>query len=103
VVSFSRAELLAAGADPSEDLPDNNGRLRMTFHKGNFQIIASTPSGSGSGTYLIRGSTVTLTSKSGCCPGETFTATWSVYRDTLTFGRGVPTPLRVKPWRRVSR
>jgi TRAP-type transport system periplasmic protein len=103
VVSFSRAELMAAGADPSEDLPDNYGRFTMTFHKGSFQDVASTPSGSGSGTYLVRGSTVTLTSTSGCCPGETFTATWSVYRDTLTFKRGVPTPLRVKPWRRVSR
>jgi TRAP-type transport system periplasmic protein len=103
VVSFTRAELMAAGADPSEDLPENYGRFTMTFHKGNFQIIASTPAGSVSGTYLVRGSTVTLTSTSGCCAGDTFTTTWSVYRDTLTFKGGVPTGMRVKPLRRTSR
>jgi TRAP-type transport system periplasmic protein len=101
-VSFSRAELMAAGADPSEDLPENYGRSTMSFHKGNFEGIASNPNGNASGTYLVRGSIVTLTTTSGCCVGDTFTTTWSVYRDTLTFKGGVPTGMRVKPWRRIG-
>jgi TRAP-type C4-dicarboxylate transport system substrate-binding protein len=103
VVSFSRAEFLAAGADPSEDLPENYGQFTMTFHKGNFQSIASNPNGTASGIYLVQGPKLTLTVTGGCCAGDTFTATWSVYRDTLTFKGGVPTGFRVKPWRRISR
>jgi TRAP-type C4-dicarboxylate transport system substrate-binding protein len=101
-VSFSRAELMAAGADPSEDLPENYARFTMKLHKGIYEMIASSPNGSASGTYLVQGPKLTLTVTGGCCAGDTFTTTWSVYRDTLTFQGGVPTGMRVKPWRRIG-
>jgi hypothetical protein len=75
----------------------------LSFHQGTFQIIASNPNGTASGIYLVQGPKLTLTVTGGCCAGDAFTATWSVYRDTLTFKGGVPTGLRVKPWRRISR
>jgi TRAP-type C4-dicarboxylate transport system substrate-binding protein len=101
-VSYTRAELLAAGADPSEDLPANYGTFTLTFHRGDFSAVASEPTGSTSGTYLVKGNKLTYTSTGGCCIGDSFTATWSVYRDTLTFTGDIPTGMRVKPWRRVS-
>jgi TRAP-type C4-dicarboxylate transport system substrate-binding protein len=101
-VSYTRAELLAAGADPSEDLPANYGTFTLTFHRGDFSAVASDPTGSTSGTYLVKGNKLTYTSTGGCCIGDSFTATWSVYRDTLTFTGDIPTGMRVKPWRRVS-
>jgi TRAP-type C4-dicarboxylate transport system substrate-binding protein len=101
-VSYTREELLAAGADPSEDIPENYGHFTLKFHRGDFEGTASVPSGSSSGTYYVDGNALTLYPTAGCCIGEVFTLTWSVYRDQLTFTGDIPTGLRVKPYTRIG-
>jgi TRAP-type C4-dicarboxylate transport system substrate-binding protein len=100
-VSFTRKELLAAGAGPDEDLPSNYGHFTLTFHRGDYTGTGP-PGGSESGTYVVNGDTLNLTVTAGCCAGESWSMTWSVYRGQLTLKGGIPTPLRVKPWRRVG-
>ncbi len=101
-VSYTRKEFLAAGADPSEDIPENWGHFTMEFHRGDYVATASVASGSSSGTYVVTGDKVTLYPTAGCCVGEVGTLTWSVYRDQLTFTGNIPTGFRVKPWRQIG-
>jgi hypothetical protein len=96
--SFTRKELLAISTDPGEDNPGNYGHFTLTFHKGDYVYINTTSNGSESGTYVVDGNTLILKVSS----GEVWSMLWSIYRDTLTLTGGIPTPLRVKPWRRVG-
>ena len=106
-VTITRDELVAAieqnpAGDLLEDNPENYGHLMIEFDRGNYYAY---PDGSRTlaCTYAVDEDTLTLV-----CEDFTAMTTWSVYRDTLTFendrfgGDGVPTPLVVKPWRRVS-
>jgi len=56
-----------------------------------------------SGTYTVTDGQVVLAFDQGANLGETFSASWSLYRDTLTFERagGLPTPYLIKAWTRV--
>jgi hypothetical protein len=96
-VTITRADLLAAKPppDPGEDQPGNYGHGTIDFHGGEW--VLNPPPGQ-QGTFSITGNEITLEATN----GEEFKATWSIYRDTLTFGVGVPTPWRVKPWHRVT-
>jgi TRAP-type transport system periplasmic protein len=82
-VTFTREELLAAGAGPDEDDPENYGHFTVTFDKGHFEIVGSA-GGTSSGTYSVDRQTLIMTATAGCCTGDTFSIHWSVYRDTLT-------------------
>lgn len=102
--SITRKELLAAGiADAGEDQPANYGHFTLKFDRGDFDL-AQEPKlgGSESGTYVVNGNTLNLTVTGGCCPGEAWSMTWSLYRDTLTLKGGIPATFRAKPWRRVG-
>ncbi len=103
-VSITRKELLAAGiADAGEDNPGNYGHFTLTFHRGDFDFVQDPDhGGSDSGTYLVNGNTLSLVITGGCCAGEAWSITWSVYRDTLTLKGDIPATFRAKPWRRVG-
>jgi TRAP-type transport system periplasmic protein len=105
-VTLTREELLEAiarnGNDLLEDNPGNYGHLTLVFDRGD---MCGTDDGvfSGSNTYAIDRDTITIFTPE----GFRFTATWSVYRDTLTFENesardGVSSPMIAKPWRRVG-
>ena len=121
VVSYSRAELLAAHPDPSEVTSDNIGTFYLTFERGNG---SSAPARDATGPphppdwwYEVHGDTVTIHIDEGAGPA-TWSYRWSVYGDSLTFqklgghepdcslliseGRCEPTGFVVKPFRRVS-
>jgi TRAP-type C4-dicarboxylate transport system substrate-binding protein len=121
VVSYSRAELVAAHPDPSEVTPDNIGTFYLTFDRGNGW---SSPARDAVGPpnppdwwYEVDGDTVTIHIDEGAGP-TTWAYRWSVYGDSLTFqklgghepdcslqvseGRCEPTGFVVKPFRRVS-
>jgi hypothetical protein len=51
-VSYARKEFFAAGADPSEDVPENWGHFTMASHRGDYVETASVASGSSSGTNV---------------------------------------------------
>src|SRR5215470_14336721 len=114
-VSYTRAELVAAHADPSEVVPVNYGSFTLTLHRGNsaFTRPGARPSPQTTATYVVRGDTITF------YQGQAiWRYRWSVYRQTLTFrklggqepgcslsvslGQCEPTGFVVKPWRRVS-
>jgi TRAP-type C4-dicarboxylate transport system substrate-binding protein len=114
-VSYTRAELAAAHPDPSEVIPENYGSFTLTLRRGqsSFTRPGAQPSPQTSGTYVVRGDTITF------YQGQAvYRYQWSVYRQTLTFkklggqepgcslsvslGQCEPTTFVVKPWRRVS-
>ena len=114
-VSYTRAEFVAAHADPSEVVPVNYGSFTLTLHRGNsaFTRPGARPSPQTTATYVVRGDTITFHQ------GQAFWRyRWSVYRQTVTFkklggqepgcslsvslGQCEPTGFVVKPWRRVS-
>jgi TRAP-type C4-dicarboxylate transport system substrate-binding protein len=114
VVTYTRSQLFAAGADPSEDIPGNWGHFSLTFDRGHFSDAGpdvGPGSGAASGTYVVNGDDITFYRTDNAYPGSDTEIwgpyTWSVYRDTLTFrksgsfGEG-PTGLVVKPWRRSA-
>lgn len=105
--SFTREELAKSPllADPGEINDDNWGDFTLTFERGRvtFTQRNDVASSSTSGAYTLNGKAITLRFTEGVNAGETFAATWSLYRDVLTFKRGgVPTTYVVKPWRRVG-
>jgi TRAP-type C4-dicarboxylate transport system substrate-binding protein len=106
-VTASRAEVLAAGATPREDLHDRPS-WTIDFDSGRWSA-----SGDGgrrwTGDYSIGGDVVHLTlrtcSHNPCDPGDTAEQRWSVYRDSLTLtavaGRPSWWRLTAKPFTRV--
>src|SRR6266567_1253551 len=114
-VTYTRAEFVAAHPDPSEVVPENYGSFTLTLHRGDFSFTrpGARPGPQGSGTYVVRGDTITFYQGQ-----EIWKYKWSVYRQTLTFkklegqapdcslsvslGQCEPTGFVVKPWRRVS-
>ena len=98
-VTLTEAELLAASPPPvaGEDIPGNYGHFTLDLHAGQFVITG--PLDVSRGSFTVVGNEITFSNPTN---GETFTATWSIYRDTLTFGVGLPTGYRVKPWHKVS-
>lgn len=114
-VTYTRDELAAAHPDPSEVIPDNYGSYTLRFHRGDFSFTrpGARPGPQTSGTYAVRGDTITFYQGQ-----EIWRYEWSVYRQTLTFqklggqapdcspsvslGQCEPTTYVVKPWRRVS-
>jgi len=104
-VSYTRAEFLAAGAYPDEDLPENYGHYTtLKFSRGHWWQGP----GPASGTYVVSGNEITFYRSDHEYPGsdtETWGPyIWSVYRDTLTFKKASqgPTSLVVKPWRKTG-
>ena len=76
---------MAAGADQSENRPENAGCGTKTFRKGRFWELGDGSlfdPGRPNGTFMVEGSTATLTSKD---EPETWQFEWSIYTDTLTF------------------
>jgi TRAP-type C4-dicarboxylate transport system substrate-binding protein len=98
-VTFTEADLLAAQPPPvsGEDIPENYGHFRMDLHAGTYVVTG--PLDRSDGVFAVEGNRITLSNPSN---GDTFTVTWSIYRDTLSFGVGLPTGMRVKPWHRVE-
>jgi TRAP-type transport system periplasmic protein len=108
-VTYSRDELIAANADPSEVVPENYGHFFLTFRRGDAWGGQGEDPPEVHTTYVVDGDTITFFSPGGQEGGqpsfEVWTYRWSVYRDTLTFeklGDVGPTGFVVKAWRRVS-
>ena len=113
-VSYTRAELLAAGAASGEDNPSNYGHLTLKFGQGRWWLTAPPGTHSDqSGTYAVSGDKITFYVHFHAYPGSDNGGwgpyTWSVYRDTLTFkkagwsgGDQGPTVLVVKPWLKTA-
>jgi hypothetical protein len=110
-VSYTRNELMAAGADPSEDLPANYGHFIFTFERGSFSQIGPRPGEvEGAGSYVVINHTITFYRTDHAYPGSDTEVwgpyTWSVYRGTLTFAKAGPGPMPtspvVKSWRSVG-
>jgi hypothetical protein len=108
----TRDELLAAIRDPKRgdsalesdaDVPENYGCVTFRFNHG---VISASTSPKDYvppqefGSYSVDGNHVTIQTRS----GEKFDFTWSVFKDTLTFGQVhgkiSPTPWVVKPLHR---
>jgi len=109
-VTYTLAELSAAGADPSEaSIPSNIGHFMFSFSKGRWRMIGP-PGGSASGTYSVTGDRITFYRHDHAYAGSDTEVwgpyIWSVYRDTLTFKKAgpgpMPTSLVVKPWRKTG-
>ena len=107
--------MLAAGADPTEDIPGNWGHFSLAFDRGHFTDVGpnvAPEDGPASGKYVVDGDKITFYRTDNAYPGSDTEIwgpyIWSVYRDTLTFrksrdfGQG-PTGLVVKPWRKSGR
>jgi TRAP-type transport system periplasmic protein len=112
-VSYTRAELLAAGAGAGEDLPANYGHFTLKFGQGRWWLTAPPgTNGDASGTYVVSGDKITFYRHDHAYAGSDTEVwspyTWSVYRDTLTFkkagrsGGDQPTGLVVKPWLKIA-
>jgi TRAP-type C4-dicarboxylate transport system substrate-binding protein len=114
------SDLRAAGADPSELLPENYGAWIIVVDQGRFALAQeNTPAHACSWAYgklALKGNRIEFWVSDGGGitptgatdkPGELYTYTWSLYRDTVTLGRvpGAvsPTPTMAKPWRRITR
>ena len=110
----TRDELLAAIRDPKRgdgalesdaDEPANYGCVTVRLDHGAFSA-SSAPTDfvppQPAGTYTVNGNTVTIVTSS----GELFDFTWSVFKDTLTFGQVTgktsPTPWVVKAFKRAG-
>ncbi len=102
--TVSLADLRVAGADPSELLPENVGKMTFVFDLGRFATTTESPRACtwGYGTLTVRGGglDLVLTGGGGIAPtgsinnpGELFTMQWSLYRDAFTLRRtGIGTP-----------
>ena len=115
-VTYTQAEFVAAGADPSELSPSagNWGHFTLTFRRGHWWNTGwptTAPAWTASGTYVVTGRKITLYRHDQQSPGsntEVYTYIWSVYKDTLTFKKAVPpgvvipTGYVVKPWRKTG-
>jgi hypothetical protein len=100
--AFSRQEMLAAGiADQGEDNDSNYGHFHLTFQSGWLRISQLAPFNrpGGTTTYTVDGAVAHLFSPQ---DNVTFDVPYTVTATTLTFGRGGPVALRVKPWTRIA-
>lgn len=111
------SDLRAAGADPSELLPENFGTMTVVIDRERF---ASTQENKKActwayGTLTVKGDRFVQVSSDGggiapggavSKPGELFTFRWSLYRDTVKLrpvsGAVSPRPAMAKPWHRIS-
>jgi hypothetical protein len=101
--SYNRAEYVRAGADPGEAADRGNwGAFVLTFRTDGRYTLSrpDQPLVAPSGTYRVKGGTVTLTCT---CDTRAWYFHWSVYRDKLSLHRaaanlGGPPGLVVKPW-----
>jgi len=109
-VSFTEAELAAPPLlyDEGELNADNWGDFTLTFDgKGRVELTQANAIDQSwtSRTYTVTGDRVVLAYDKGINLGETFSARWSLFRDTLTFegvpGDELPTPYLVKSWTKV--
>jgi TRAP-type C4-dicarboxylate transport system substrate-binding protein len=113
-VTYTRAELLAAGAAPDEDNPANYGHSTLKFGQGRWWNTGPPgTNGDASGTYVVSGDKITFYRHDHAYQGSDAEVwgpyTWSVYRDSLTFkkagwsgGDQGPTGLVVKPWLKIA-
>ena len=108
-VTYTKAEFFAAGATQDEDNPTNWGHFTLKLGQGRWWLTG--PPGMRSGTYVVSGDKITFYRNDHARPGSDTEVwgpvTWSVYRDTLTFKRGLPrnpgpTGLAVKPFHKVA-
>jgi len=104
-VTITQAEFLAAKPPPHPDEidPSNWGYGTMDLHAGRwFMGPGGSPSDVLGGTFVVTGNKITLDAND----GNEFEATWSIYKDRLTFGIiagfDLPNGWRVKPWDRVG-
>ena len=104
--SFSERELAESPllADGGELNDENWGDQTLRLSNGRFHATQRNARASSklSGRYSTAGNTIELVTET----GETFTLRWSLYRGALKFERdeklgSAPTPLILKPWRRV--
>jgi hypothetical protein len=109
--SFTQQELADSPLlyDGGEINLENWGDLTISFDAGGrvtFTQANDFEQTSTSGTYSVDGDIVTFVYDQGVNIGETFTARWSTFRDTLTFERvpddDLPTPYVLKTWTRIS-
>jgi hypothetical protein len=112
----SAADLRAAGAHPNEVAPENYGSWTIVVDHGRFALAQDNRAACtwAYGKLAVKGKTLELSVIDGGGiaptgpldkPGELWTNTWSLYRDTLTLGRFgpvSPTPMMAKPWRRIA-
>ena len=82
-------------------MPENWGTFQLEFAGGRFTISNSAGS-TDTGDYVVEGDLMTLNVRS---TGEEFRFRWSVYKNTLSFGKvagfASPTGLTVKAWTRA--
>jgi hypothetical protein len=111
-VSFTLAELNAAGASPDESSnPANVGHFTFTFTR-KYWSMSGPPGSTASGTYHVTGNKISFYRHDHAYSGSDTEVwgpyIWSVYRDTLTFkkagppGVPMPTSLVVKPWDKIG-
>ena len=100
-VSYTRQEMLAAGIADGEDNPDNYGHFRLTFQAGWYRMDQLSPKQvhGGTATYTVDAGVAHLFSPQ---DNVTFDIPYTVTATTLTFGRGGPVGVRVKPWTRIA-
>ena len=111
------ADLRAAGAQPSEVIPENYGAYTIVVDRGRFALAQQNTQACTweYGTITVKGGTLQLLIINGgglaptgalAKPGELWTYRWSLYRDVLTLRRVTgavsPTPTMARAWRRVS-
>jgi TRAP-type C4-dicarboxylate transport system substrate-binding protein len=112
----SAADLRAAGAQPNEVVPENYGSWTIVVDHGRFSLAQDNSRACtwAYGKLAVKGKTleVSVIEGGGIAPtgaldkpGELWTYTWNLYRDTLTLGhvgQVSPTPTMAKPWRRIA-
>ncbi|HEX8025860.1 MAG TPA: hypothetical protein VF484_06635, partial [Candidatus Limnocylindrales bacterium] len=100
-VSFTHAEMLAAGlVDSQEDDPSNYGHFWLTFRNGTQQVVQlGAPGVVTTGSYTVTAAAISIVSPA---DSATFVMPITVTETTLTFGRGGPVTYRVKPWARIA-
>ena len=104
--TYTKAELSASPfVDASEINDENWGDFTMTFANGRVSYTQknSLADSGASGSFTVKGDTVTMAFDQGSNVGETFGMRWSIFKNTLTFRRddsvGIgPTPFLVKAW-----
>jgi TRAP-type C4-dicarboxylate transport system substrate-binding protein len=112
----SAADLRAAGAQPTEVVPENYGSWTIVIDRGRFALAQEDRRACtwAYGNLAVKPKTLELSITNGGGiaptgstdkPGELWTYTWSLDRDILSLGRAgavSPTPTMAKPWRRIA-
>jgi hypothetical protein len=113
------ADMRAAGADPSELVPENFGTTTIIIDRGRFAFTVENDRAHacnwGYGTFTVKGHEFEqlLSDGGGIAPtgavdkpGELYSFSWSLYRDTVRVGpiKGAvsPTGVFAKPWHRIN-